>query len=388
YNPQLFLLLFFALLPPVFFITYITKRKLKIARENVKTASETSLQHLQEALTGYVEGNIYDKNSFFIDRYTTSQTRLNSILSQIQSIQAAPVRLIETFAVFGLFLLIAANQFLNNSSVLNIINIGAFLAAAYKIIPSIVKIINLSGQVKTYQYTTHNSPASPYIAIEKNALISRHHLRSVELKNICFSHKSDNIINNFNLKIEAGEFIGISGASGKGKSTIINLLLGFIQPEKGEVLINNKALDEENKKQFWQNIALVKQQPFVIAESILNNIILGDESYDKQQLDVAVSIAGLEDLINKYPEGIHKKIAENSKNISGGQQQRIALARAIYKNADLIVLDESFSELDDASEHKILKYFRELAKKGKMIIFISHNKRSLAYCDKIISLDA
>src|SRR5688572_11067981 len=114
---------------------------------------------------------------------------------------------------------------------------------------------------------------------------------------------------------------------------------------------------------------------------------MDEKNYDKERLESALKISGLCDFINQFPDGLDKMIMENGKNISGGQQQRIAIARALYKNADLLLLDEPFNELDEASEISLLEHFQELAQQGKLIILITHNRKSLSYCTKIISLD-
>ncbi|MBD0300020.1 MAG: ATP-binding cassette domain-containing protein, partial [Nitrososphaera sp.] len=112
------------------------------------------------------------------------------------------------------------------------------------------------------------------------------------------------------------------------------------------------------------------------------------EGYHPKRLACALKISGLEEVIAQFPEGLEKMIAENGKNISGGQQQRIAIARVLYKNADLILLDEPFNELDEASEISLLEHFRNLASQGKIVIMSTHDKKSLSYCTKTISLDA
>ena len=112
-----------------------------------------------------------------------------------------------------------------------------------------------------------------------------------------------------------------------------------------------------------------------------------EDDYHKENLQCAIKVSGLNEFITKFPEGLDKIITENGKNISGGQQQRIALARAVYKNAGLILLDEPFNELDDTSVISMLQHFKELAGKGKIIIMITHDKQSLSYCNKTISLD-
>jgi ABC-type transport system involved in cytochrome bd biosynthesis fused ATPase/permease subunit len=167
----------------------------------------------------------------------------------------------------------------------------------------------------------------------------------------------------------------------------LNLILGFLPAAGGEVIINNRSVNKDEIKKYWPSISYVRQQPFFIYDTILRNITLEEEVHDKKKLQCAMSISGIDKLLEKFPEGMDKLITENGKNISGGQQQRIAIARALYKNADLILLDEPFNELDEESCILLLKHFRQLASQGKIIIMITHDKQSLSYCDKIISLD-
>ncbi|HEV2354897.1 MAG TPA: ATP-binding cassette domain-containing protein, partial [Puia sp.] len=184
-----------------------------------------------------------------------------------------------------------------------------------------------------------------------------------------------------------GDFLGIQGDSGRGKTTLFNILLGFSAEGAGSVLINGMQTRPADRRRYWDRIAYVKQQPFILHDSILVNITLQEDGYDEQRLRHAVSLSGLDELIRKLPSGIRTTIAENGKNISGGQRQRIAVARALYKQADLILLDEPFSELDEESEERLLVRLAELAAGGKMVVMITHNQQSLKYCTRSISLD-
>jgi len=384
FNATLFLLLLFALLPPVLIVVYFSRRRLKAAREHAKKTSEVSLQYLHEALAGFVESNIYDKNHFFTDRYAMKQRKMNSYLSDIQITQGLPTRLIEVFAILGLSILIIANKTASTPIAGEIINIGAFMIAAYKLIPGIVKISNVAAHIKTYEYTINDlvKEVKPEVkAAEGQKLFS------VAFNAVSFSHSARVSIADLNFKINKGDIIGISGHSGKGKTTIINLLLGFLRADKGDILINEKIVLSNELPQYWNDIAYVKQQSFLIHDTLLKNITLED-NYDNARLQEAVHASGLDQLMNSSTDDLNKIISDNGKNISGGQRQRIAIARALYKNANLIILDEPFNELDNASEQLLLTHFKQLALQGKMIILISHDKNSLSYCSKIISLDA
>ena len=178
----------------------------------------------------------------------------------------------------------------------------------------------------------------------------------------------------------------ISGKSGIGKTTLLNLLLGFLEPSAGEIFINGSPVSSDQLRQYWPQIAYVRQEPFFIHDTILRNITLEESGAASEQLTQALSFSGLNDMLNEFPEGAEKIITENGKNISGGQKQRITLARAIYKNANLLLLDEPFNELDEASAISVLQRLSALAREGKMIVLITHDQKSLSFCNKILSL--
>jgi ABC-type bacteriocin/lantibiotic exporter with double-glycine peptidase domain len=188
------------------------------------------------------------------------------------------------------------------------------------------------------------------------------------------------------MKMESGDFIGLAGVSGAGKTTFLNVLLGFLNPSSGFVLINNEVVKGDGRKGYWNKISYAKQQPFFIHESIKTNILLGQHS-DEQKLAAILSVTGVDKFINQHPDGINTILAENGKNISGGQQQRIIIARTLYKDADLIILDEPFNELDRASVDELLNYLDKLAKSGKIVLLVTHDRDSLSFCNKIIPLD-
>ena len=387
YHPTLFLLLFLLLLPPVILLSWFIRKKLKDLRVQTKIVSQKSIQHLQESLAGYVESNIYKKNDFFIDRYYSYQQLANGNISTQQTLQSLPTRLVEVFAVFGFFILIAVNKLSVKSPAADLLTIGIFMAAAYKIIPGIIKILNSTGQIKTYLFTLTDLWPNENAAHADGDIRPAQKINSLKFENVHFKYKDHTILNGVSFQMVPGDFVGLSGLSGKGKTTIINLLLGFLEPGCGGICINNKATGSIDRQHYWNKISYVKQQPFFINDSILKNITLAEDKYDNDKLAEVLSFCGIDKLLDKYPEGLEKVIKENGKNVSGGQRQRIMLARALYHDFDLLILDEPFGEMDDSSEKEILQQLRCLAQKGKIILFITHNKASLSYCNKILSLD-
>ena len=362
------------------------KKKLSRIRKTAKTVSEKTIQYLKESLSAFIESNLYHSKNFFANRYYAAQSKFNNVLSDQLVIQNLPSRLIEIFAVLGLLCLIIIHSFTTSANSISVITIGAFMAAAYKIIPGIVKILNSSGQIKTYEFTIDDLLKNN-CAVPENISPKKMAIHSVELRNVSFRFSDEPILKHVSFVVSKRDFVGLSGISGKGKTTMMNLLLGFLEPDNGKILINGNSSEMQQRKQFWGNISYIKQQPLLIYDSILKNITLNESVFDFQKLEEVLRVTGMKEILLNFPEGYNKIVTENGKNLSGGQRQRIAIARALYKNADLIILDEPFSELDRYSEDCLLKYFSELANQGKMIMLITHNKESLSFCNKIISLD-
>lgn len=386
YHAALFLLLLALLLPAVAFLGWLLKRRLRQVRLNIKKTNHETLKNLKEVLSGYIESNIYGKNDFFAGRYYSPQRDLNQLIRTQQSLQALPSRLIEVFAVFGFFILVAISKWSSQGPVVDLLTMGIFMAAAYKIIPGMVKILNNAGQMKTYEFTlqellTANNDKSERKATPSDAV------SSVGFQSVGFGYGSEPVLKNLSFQINSGDFVGISGDSGRGKTTVINLLLGFIAPDSGTITINEQPTDSSQRQHYWDKISYIKQQPFFIHDSMLKNITLQESGWNMARLSEVIAFCGLNGLISQCPGGLDWVITENGKNLSGGQRQRIMLARALYHGFDLLILDEPFGEMDQQSENDILQRLQLLAKDGKMIIFITHNKPSLSYCNKVISFN-
>jgi len=385
FNPLLLPLLILILAPPVFLISFFMKRRLHTSRLLGQKTSEKSIQHLQEALSGYIESNIYLKNDFFTNRYHRFQSQLNHYLAERLIIQSMPPRFIEIFAVFGLFILLVVNYYTSHNSSIQLITIGALIVAAYKIIPGIVKITNTVGQVKTYSYTTAGL-INPYGVYFNNALENQP-VSSVRFEKINFSYKDKRILNDFYLGINKSELVGLTGNSGRGKTTFVNILLGFLEPDSGNIFINEMPADRETRKKLWNRISYIKQQHFFLHASILENITFQEGAFDKEKMEKILAITGIDEMIRAFPQGLNTLITENGKNFSGGQRQRFIFARALYRDFDLLILDEPFNELDEPSEKKMLSELQKIAAEGKMILLITHNMAAMSYCNRKIIMD-
>ena len=192
------------------------------------------------------------------------------------------------------------------------------------------------------------------------------------------------VLENLNLKIKQGEFIGLVGRNGSGKSTILDLLSGLMIPTQGGILINGKQLGISDRKNWRKQINYVIQKPQIISETILYNVTLGltEEETDQQLLERALELSMLEQVIEQLPKGLQTEVGTMGTKISGGQAQRIALARAFYQNRPILLLDEATRAIDAATEAEIME--KILTMRGeKTAIIVTHRVQSLKQCDRI-----
>jgi ABC-type bacteriocin/lantibiotic exporter with double-glycine peptidase domain len=379
-NASLFLVLLLALLPPVILSFFILRNHLSRHREQTHRYQDLSLRALLDAHNAYMETNIYHAHEFFLSRYIRYRSRFAKNLFQMLRIQMLPVRFIESFAILGLLVLVLISTGSESRSENLMLTIGAFMAAAYKMIPGCVKILNLSAQVKAYAKILKELKP-PVINVNK----IQFSLEEMEVSNIGFQRKGKTIFQNLSFKLNKGSFTGICGRSGSGKTTLMHILSGFLAPSKGAVWVNGKKISSEEMHTIRKDIAYVKQQAFLFEDSVDVNICFDENLSNPDVLSEAKRCAGLDDY--NFAVGAGEMISEHGNNISGGEQQRIALARAFYKEARMIILDEPFNELDEATEDALLERLQKMAEEGKIIILVTHNKASLRFCHQIINLD-
>ena len=211
----------------------------------------------------------------------------------------------------------------------------------------------------------------------------------IDIENLSFTYKDSNIIpiKNINLSVKKGEVVAITGKTGSGKSTLFLILLGLLKPDKGNIYFNGKSIFKEIKD-WWKLIGYVSQKIYLMDRSIKENIKFNfeiNEREDLKKLNEVLKISELEDVIKNLDKGINTIVGNDGLMLSGGEKQRIAIARSVYKNPEILFLDEFTSALDEKTENKIIKNLKEYFK-GKSIMIITHRKSSLDICDKVYEL--
>ncbi|OJV80655.1 MAG: ABC transporter ATP-binding protein [Bacteroidia bacterium 44-10] len=211
----------------------------------------------------------------------------------------------------------------------------------------------------------------------------------IVLKNVMFQYEgkhSPKILDDINLTIPYGKITAVVGTSGSGKTTLLKLILGFYQPVKGKITLNNKPLHDYSDKYWRKNCGVVMQEGFIFSDSIKNNIGVSDENPDIKKLDEAIKIANLEDFIESLPLGYNTEIGVDGQGLSTGQKQRILIARAAYKNAPVVIFDEATNALDANNEKVIMNNLKGFFK-GKTVIVVAHRLSTVKDADNIVVLN-
>lgn len=340
-----------------------------IERQNLQ---EKITKEITEALGAIKELIIYEKQKIFEDRIKNYQLQKQSLDVKFSTINEIPKYFIELAAVFG-YLIITAILYKKGLDQNILLTTLIFLSVIlFKAIPSISRIINSFNQIKFY-YPAHeliDNELSLKRNIKRKSVEKIEFNKSLELKSIFFSFGEKLILNNISVKIKKGDKVIILGKSGKGKSTLIDLISGFHKNFKGEFLVDNKTV--KNFSNWRDKIGYLSQSFFILDDTIRNNIIL-DEPYNLKRFSHIVDVCNLKGVIDKRENGFNEKIGERGIMLSGGERQRIGLARALYKNPEILILDEPTSSLDKETADEFINSILKLDK-HITIIMVTHDK--------------
>jgi ABC-type multidrug transport system fused ATPase/permease subunit len=243
--------------------------------------------------------------------------------------------------------------------------------------------------IETIEETLLNRPHETE-NITQMPLVFRH---KIEIDGISFSFPDSKVgeppvIQNFSLTIQKGERIGIRGVSGVGKSTLFNLLLGLYYPSEGEIRIDNIPLNASTLASWHKIIGYVPQEIFIFEGSLAENIAWGESLIDEERVKQVLRQSRLSAFVESLPEGIYTRLGENGCRLSGGQRQRVGIARALYKQTEVLFFDEATSSLDMQTEQEIAETLDELSAGSKKltVIIIAHRESSPAFCDRVVDM--
>tara|TARA_B110000977_G_scaffold200824_1_gene292780 strand:+ start:611 stop:2320 length:1710 start_codon:yes stop_codon:yes gene_type:complete len=371
-------------------IIYYLFIKTKITNFGKKKYNYNSIfvKNIQDIYGGFHIIKLFKLENKIINLFkikSLNYARISSIYKILITFPKISKEILLLTLLIGLFFLL---EFLNYSDneISNYITIFGIIGL--RLFPQLLLMFNTVGNIKHSQFSmeTLNKELSEFDKKKEKSFIEIPIEKSIELKNISFNYGDENkeIFKDLNFKISTGEIIGLEGENGTGKSTFLKVISGLIKPSKGEIIIDDKKLNNFVNYNWQNNISYVEQNVFLFNDTILQNITLNEEKYNKEKLDKIIAGINLRDFIELQDEGLNKVIAENNSNVSGGEKQKIAICRALYRNCKFILFDESLSNIDEKSVLIIKDYLKSIKDIG--IIIISHKKSTLSFCDKVYNL--
>ena len=373
----------------VFLFIFINKKGIVQYGKSINKRIAERLKITKETIEGLKDINLFKKQSFFKRIFDTHNYKIASLLTGLEIRVIFPKYLMEFFGVTFLLssiIFLLVNDYDINEIIPTLALIGAGMA---RIIPSVSRILSFYTRIQATKFTVDTIffEKKKFDNIIKNKNIIFEFEKEIFFNNVSFQYNDKNIIKDLSFSIKKNTIFGIKGKSGSGKTTILNLISGFLEPNKGEIRVDDKRII--NNVENWQNlISYVPQKTFFIDDTIKSNICLGleESEINYEQLKNAIKLSKAEEFINKLDNGIEQRVGEGGKNLSYGQSQRIVLARSLYKKPKLLMLDETTSGLDLETEKLIIDELTEL-KKYLTIILVSHRTETLEYCDKILNVE-
>ena len=367
-------------------IKLFSSRKLKdlgLERTNI---TGIFYRNIKEAIDFIREIKILNLYDYFTNKAKISLTNLKKVSIRTNMYSELPRTLLEiSFAIFIVVFIILLFPTLGDQI---IIQLALYITCMFRLMPSVNTLAINYQRIKFSKIVVKK--IEDYFKQERKSTIVDDHLYfkdTIKLQDLTFNYSKVNIFENLNFTIKRGDRIGLVGKSGEGKTTLINLVMGFLEPQKGNILLDDKIIKEIDQSAWLNLFSYVPQSVAILDDTIHNNITLYDsfKKFDANELELAIETAQLNDVLKKINSKNIKTLGDNGSRISFGERQRIGLARAFYKKAPIIVLDEATNYLDKKTEESFLDTLDQNLD-NKTLIFISHKKESLRVCEKIIEI--
>ena len=391
-NPTIILqLIFYFLLISVFYYSLVSKKIRNLG--NIRQAITTDvLKKTLDSIYGIKDTKILSKENYFSSLFEKTSYSLSN-LNRIISIFSQVPKVIIEVSLIGIITLMVFNY--DGDTLIS--SVGIMLFAGLRLMPSFSKVVSSLQSLK-YNQAAMNVvfnilDTSKYLNLEKK---NEHKLENINFKKkisfirVRYNYENDNdIFENLNLEINKGDKIGIIGKSGSGKSTFVDLLSGLLTPTSGKILVDENELKEKTLESWQQKIGYVPQKVHILDDKLKFNIAYGvkEEEINYIKLKSIIEKTNLREIRSneKNIDIMDIKISDRGLNISGGELQRIALARSLYNDSEILILDEATNSLDELNKKKLIDNIYDLYN-DKTVIFISHEENVFDYCNKIYEL--
>ena len=386
FSPLAGLLLCAVMLPLLYaYARSVRGRMTRYGKEELEARRKQS-RLVVEAFRGYSELEINQAFHSSLNSFQQGLDKITSCRLRYERLQFLPSLISEAAVVVGIMLLLLVTK-----GDLRIVS-GVFAVAAYRMIPSARLLLaswtSLQNSSHAIQTVENGIAEEEQLLDAQSSPISFNN--EIEVRHLSFSFPDgDTVLRDFSLTIPRGQCLGIQGTSGSGKTTLFHLLLGFFQPTGGEIRIDGTPLTPANRASWHRLVGYVPQDIFIIEGSLADNIAMGHDQIDKEKVHKVLQQVHLDEWASTLPDGIDTSLGEYGSRLSGGQKQRIGIARALYKEAEILFFDEATSALDNATESEITSALEELSNHlhGITLIIIAHRDSSLRFCDRIINIE-
>ncbi len=375
----------------IIIIKHFNRKALTKINEIKSRDYDKNISNLNNLLNGYLSIKSKTQIDFFLEKFKNSNEQLNSNYAILHAKRVNVSRQTEILLIlilcFGYFYLITFPVGQSNFAPF----LSLFVALFLKTIPSINKLNVSFTNFYTHLYSL-DILEKKVLSISKNNITNTYlnFSESIELKNISFSYeKNTPVLKKINIKLKKGSFTAIIGKSGTGKTTLLNIIAKLINPNSGKIYLDNLEIDEKNKYDYFNMITYLTQKPFIYEGTIIENINLNNEASNTNLLDEIIIGLGLKETIDNLPKGFNSFIGSEGNILSGGQLQRICIARALLNKTEILILDEATNSLDKHSEEMIIRFIYNFSKKHDItVILISHFiKTTEKLYSSIINLD-
>lgn len=393
-----FIVLFFSLLFVciVFFsLDYIFKEKLKNYGFKVNIHANEMIQNVVDAIRGFKVIKILNKEYFFLNKLKKNIQNFTDFRIKVAFIKLLPKHLFETLFIILICLSVIVSFEFDFSLSEFLITLTLFSAASVRLIPCANSISTNFSELRfkrnSINLLYHNLKLFENFENDLNtkSKINLNKFEKLKFENVSFSYSENKeIFSNLNFEISRGDRVAIIGKSGIGKTTLVNLILGFLSISSGKILINNQEIDKDINIKSWHKIvSYIPQDGFLFGDKIKTNITLEDDdkliNFKRLQLSINKTVIDFE---KKYEDILNKNLTDMGENISGGQKQRVSIARIFYFDSEVIILDEPTSALDSKTEELIISAIDKLDK-NKTIFVIAHNSKIVDKCNVSLCLE-
>lgn len=403
-SPVATLLAAAGLLPAVWLLQRVVQPRLKEMGRGAQEASAESLACLRQAFGGFREIRLLRQERHFATLFEEERGRYARYEYLRDALAALPRALIET-ALVSVIVIIFALSLIGGAAIdAAAATLGVFAYVGLRLQPSLQRIVQSLNQIRfgTPVLDDLYSDSATFISADVKWRLtdddgshegqnSRPHMRhSLALRNVTFSYSQGNppVLKDVSFTMRRGEFIGICGPTGGGKSTLVDLLVGLLVPDEGSVLVDEMPL-RGREKWWYEQLGVVSQDPFLLDGTIRENILFGrnDECVAEEEVLAAVSQAQMDEFVAMLPEGLDTPVGEDGIRLSGGQRQRVAIARALCRRPSVLVFDEGTSALDAVTEAALVDSLEQL-QAGRTLIAVAHRISTVQTADRILVVDA